>query len=221
MLFLRGLPFVACISGVAIGMIASAHAAVLRVPDPYPTIALALQSAAKGDSVLIASGTYTEHSLTLPDGVYLGSESGAPGGVEIDANRLGRHIVIENAGEGTRIEGLIFRSGLIHPGTGAGGSLQIIDSSPVIASCHFVDNEAGAGGAVYVHGNSSPRFENCVFLSNLGDAGHDNFSQAVGRSASTRRPRRGRSSRSLIAFFGENRASVGGAVFASRMGRSA
>ena len=35
------------------------------VPDNYPTIASAIGNASSGDTILVRSGTYFEHSLTI------------------------------------------------------------------------------------------------------------------------------------------------------------
>ncbi len=110
-----------------------ALAGVLRVPDPYLTIALALQNSVAGDSVLVAAGTYLEHDLTLPSGVFLGSESGFLGSVTIDAGGLGRHLVIQDADETTIVRGIELRSG----SEVLGGSVRIVNSSPLFETCRF------------------------------------------------------------------------------------
>lgn len=56
----------------------NANAAVLHVPDPWPTLQLALDATFPGDTILVAPGTYTGNFL-WPDrrGISLLSEAGA------------------------------------------------------------------------------------------------------------------------------------------------
>lgn len=54
-------------------LVTSLHAATLRVPVPFATIQAAIQSAAKGDTVMVAAGTYRER-LVLKAGIIVCSE---------------------------------------------------------------------------------------------------------------------------------------------------
>ncbi|MBD3367901.1 MAG: hypothetical protein GF405_06990, partial [Candidatus Eisenbacteria bacterium] len=49
----------------------SSHAGVVRVPQDEPTISAGISEASPGDTVLIASGTYDEHSLNVTKGITI------------------------------------------------------------------------------------------------------------------------------------------------------
>ena len=51
-----------------------------------------------------------------------------------------------------------------------GGGLWNVDTSPRVANCTFMGNQAEQGGAVYNEGGS-PEFENCTFLTNSATKG--------------------------------------------------
>src|SRR5262245_39050050 len=53
-----------------------AHAALLRVPQGYPTIQAGVATANAGDTVLVAPGVYFE-SITMKPGVHISGEPGA------------------------------------------------------------------------------------------------------------------------------------------------
>lgn len=52
-----------------------------------------------------------------------------------------------------------------------GGGLQIVDASPTVVRCIFIDNQAGNGGGVHVKADgptpSDPLFVNCSFIQNV------------------------------------------------------
>ncbi|MBU1707624.1 right-handed parallel beta-helix repeat-containing protein, partial [bacterium] len=52
---------------------------------------------------------------------------------------------------------------------GKGGSVYCENSSPSFIHCHYSDNKAAAGGAVYCGTSSAPVFENCTFTNNSAD----------------------------------------------------
>ncbi|MGQ0722864.1 MAG: hypothetical protein ACT4PE_15040 [Candidatus Eiseniibacteriota bacterium] len=144
-----------------------------------PTIAAALDSTAAGDTVLLACGTYFEHSLLLPADVVLRSETGTADCAVIDALQLGRCVTVSAGGPATRIEGVTFvngraAGGCADPGLGTycmGGGLLCIGSSPSIVACAFRDSFASdnGGGASCLF--SSPTFTGCEFTGNAAHVG--------------------------------------------------
>lgn len=57
--------FLIAVSSLIIGAPTSAMPNTIIVPDNYPTIATAIGNATEGDTILIRSGTYYEHSLII------------------------------------------------------------------------------------------------------------------------------------------------------------
>lgn len=137
-----------------------ATATVLRVPQQYSSIALALTEAAAGDSVLIDPGTYYESDLDVPAGVHLSGTSPSPELTVIDAQQNGRVLTI--TGSDTRIASLRLTGGQDPQGggihVGAGNFIAI--ESVVIDGC-----EANAGGGVFVR-DANVTLLDCVVTGN-------------------------------------------------------
>ncbi|MGD9547143.1 MAG: nitrous oxide reductase family maturation protein NosD [Candidatus Krumholzibacteriia bacterium] len=148
----------------------AALGADLHVPGNHPSIAAALAMAGPGDAVVVASGTYHEHDLILPSGVVLRGESGDPGDVVIDGERLGRCIYGEGLDASTRIEAVTLSNGL--PAWGStpynswGAGLMVDGGSLTVSHCIFRENETAIGGGAFVKGTGSPVFEDCLFEDN-------------------------------------------------------
>jgi predicted outer membrane repeat protein len=127
----------------------AARAATLEVPSEYGTMNAALDSAAFGDTVLVAPGVYTEYETRatggfglvtamafVPDGVVLRSE----GGVAVTELRHGasgttsaRAIWIENAASGqTEVEGFRITTSLA-----SRGGIGVRVSSVTVRDCEF------------------------------------------------------------------------------------
>jgi hypothetical protein len=131
------------------------------VPGDFGTIQAAINNAAAGESILVASGTYYEH-ITLKDGVTLLGEDRDT--TIIDANRSGGMVVSSaNCGADTVIDGFTITKG----GGPIGGGMYNENSSVTVRTCSFTANQAHSGGGMYNSGGS-PTIENCVFSGNAG-----------------------------------------------------
>jgi predicted outer membrane repeat protein len=140
------------------GLVTTAHATTWQVPSVCPTIQAGVDSAAVGDTVLVACGTYYEHDIVMKSGVCLTSETGEASCATIDAEQMGRGIYCRNVGSATSIVGFTITGGLA-TGTATqdslGGGIYCEDSSPTLANCAFLYNHADlAGGGL--SGGSDP-----------------------------------------------------------------
>ena len=148
-----------------------------RVPWDVPTIAAAMDTAAAGDTVLVACGTYEEGGIAVTPGVTLLSESGDPDCVIIDGSgRSGSVLVCTDADSTTVIAGLTITGGDSDAG---GGGLSCTGSAPRVSDCVFAGNAGVSGGGVLVVGGSAPRFTDCLFSSNSADFGGGAFVHAA------------------------------------------
>ncbi len=167
------------------------------VPSQCPTIQAGIDSAAVGDTVEVACGTYNEHGILMKSGIHLRSESGQADCVTIDAGLVDRVLNCDSLSTATIIEGFTITGGSLPPanegGAGihcynstarfwncdivnntagqAGGGMFIDSSSPQLQSCQFLSNSAAQGGGVLCKGTSTPSFSNCVIAGNSGTYG--------------------------------------------------
>ncbi len=134
------------------------------VPREAPTIQAGIDSAAVGDSVVMASGTYHEHDIRLKPGVIVRSAVGSPDSVIVDAQSAGAVFVASGVDSTTALMNLTLANGAA--GQGAGLSC-LAYASPLIANCIFRNNQAiGQGGGLYCEDYSSPLVRGCVFQGN-------------------------------------------------------
>jgi predicted outer membrane repeat protein len=167
---------------IVIPALAAAPAAAATwhvLPDgsgDVPTIAAGLDSAAAGDTVLVACGTYLEHDLLLDVDAVLRGETGRADCVTVDAQRLGRGLLCVGIGPAAAVEGITFANGLVtgtcpdDPGTGSycmGGGMLCLGASPRVTGCVIAGNESddNGGGAAAIA--SSPAFTDCEFRDNV------------------------------------------------------
>jgi hypothetical protein len=173
------IPFVAAVVLISAFITPVSQATSWFVPTQAPTIQAGIDSAAVGDTVIVACGTYYEHSISLRPGVSLRSDSNDPTCVTIDAQALGR--VMSSVGYFTNINysisGITFTGG--HADGAAperwGGGLYCVDVKPTISRCVFRGNSAlpyGQGGGVFVRGpHYFPNLFDCVIIDNSADYG--------------------------------------------------
>ncbi|MCK4512408.1 right-handed parallel beta-helix repeat-containing protein [bacterium] len=138
---------------VTAGLSIPAHAATWHVPSECPTIQAGVDSAAVGDTVRVACGTYYEHDIVMKSGVHLTSEAGGADCVTINAQRMGRVLYCLEVDDAASIVGFTITGGLVAGATAqdsTGGGIYCEDSSPTLANCAFLDNSAAlVGGGLF------------------------------------------------------------------------
>ena len=138
-----------------------------RVPSDAPTIEAALDSAAAGDTVLVAPGTYNEGGLMVDKNLIVMSEAG-PESTVVDAQNASTSVFTLNAvASSTRIQGFTVKRA---QSPTSGGGIYMFGSSPTISDCVIADNTIVAGGGISVV-TSSPAIENCTIYNNTGLGG--------------------------------------------------
>lgn len=139
-------------------------AAVLVVPDEYPTIQSALDAARTDDTVLVQPGTYAE-ALTISERVTLTTTAG-PFATAVDASGTGtRALTVLVAG--VLVQDLTLRGGMAGPGSSNGGGVFIsADGNVTIRRCVIEGNVAtNRGGGVYTD-EGKVFLEECVIRDN-------------------------------------------------------
>jgi hypothetical protein len=147
-------------------------ASLIVVPDQYPTIQAAINSAAHGDSIKVRAGTYVEALTLSHKDLTLFGESGAEATV-ITTNFTSRVFDIgADVSLATILSDLTFHQG----NANEGGGIRLKESaSPTIRRCRFTANrsfvpeESSRGGGMLVGSESHPVIEDCLFLDNIAD----------------------------------------------------
>ncbi|MBZ0267081.1 right-handed parallel beta-helix repeat-containing protein [bacterium] len=150
---------------------APARAVQWLVPAQAPTIAAGLDSAAAGDTVTVACGSYAEFGLVLKTDVTLRSATGDPACVTLDGARNGR-VMSASGVTGVRVEGFTIQQGDVPSGEdflGAGGAIRCDSSEVALADCLFTGNAAVRGGAVGARATDL-LVTDCTFLVNAANS---------------------------------------------------
>ena len=125
-----------------------ALAATLQVPGDFPSIQLALDAAADGDSVLVAPGTYTgadNRNLQISGKSLILVGAGGSAATVIDCENQSRALSWVMAGdEGFAIEGFTLRNGA---GVSNGAGLHLTGGSPVLSDLRVEDGQSSSTGA--------------------------------------------------------------------------
>ena len=138
----------------------------------HTSIQDAIDSAAQGDVIYIAPGTYFPSTTinTRGKAIRLLGQTGANGSRVIIDGLDQIRVLACTSGETeyTRIENMVIQNGLAIGSfpDDLGGGMLITGSSPVVKDCLFKENIAGNGGGVCVYSYSEPTFENCEFAEN-------------------------------------------------------
>jgi len=144
-----------------------ASAVTIHVPADYPLIADAMVFASRGDTVLVACGTYNEGNIQMKNGVTLISETGDVGCVTISGQNLSRIIECVDCDDTTAIIGIRFVNGVLTAPGAYGGGMACSNSSPWLENlefvfCQVVGVDAQGGGGLGCL-NSSPTLTNVYF----------------------------------------------------------
>jgi predicted outer membrane repeat protein len=136
-----------------------------HVPGDVRSIKEAALLALPEDTILVACGTYLEHSIELKDSVMLRSETGLPDCVTIDASSAGRVI---SGGKGTIIQGVTLTGGYTST---RGGGIYLAYGAPEIVDCRIIGNSASLdGGGVYCY-SANAIISGCVVAGNTAQGG--------------------------------------------------
>lgn len=155
--------FAAALFSLAVlSILPAAQATTWYVPSQCPTIQAGIDSAAAGDTVLVACGTYDENDIIMKSGICLRSETGQADCVTIDAEASGRVIQCTNADNTTRFEGLTLTGGSAE----TGGGVACVSSSPNFKNCSVSGNFAIAGAGIHCRDSSSVTVTDCSFSGN-------------------------------------------------------
>ncbi len=161
-----------------------AEASIIDVPEDFDKIQDAINSAADGDTVSVAPGTYFERIDFSGKAILVGSyyaltmDTTFVSQTIIDADKQGR-VVDFTSGEDQRaiLSGFTITNGEnLDPdhstyGEMCGGGIVCIDSSPSLERLTITENYAdGYGGGLYCK-NASPSVSSCIINNNQGREG--------------------------------------------------
>jgi predicted outer membrane repeat protein len=143
-----------------------------------PTIQAAIDSAEAGDEVFVSAGVWTESiqshmfgpsMLIMKSDITLRGETGGYT-TTLDAQSAGRVILCPMLAAQVTIEDLTIIGGAASGSSPAdnGGGILCRGAAARIVNCEFVDNEAGAGGALSIYSNpDSTQVVDCSFIDNV------------------------------------------------------
>ena len=155
-------------------------AAIINIPDDYPTIQEGIDATSNGDTVIVHPGTYSENIILSGHDIILGSffvtieDTSYVAQTIIDGDLSGA-VIVSNPGisNNTRIIGLTIENGsgkiIDETRTTRGGGIYAVNSSPQIRNCTVRSNIATEGSAFFATG-SYAIFHKCSFVNNEGSA---------------------------------------------------
>lgn len=143
----------------------------LLVPESYPSIQMAIDSAEDGDVIVVSSGRYSESIDFLGKNITLRSTN--PDDPDVVAATIiigdgGGSVVTFQSGETSeaKLEGFTITDG----NSLKGGGLAIFDSSPTITNNMITGNRANSGGGILIE-NSKAFISNNIINGNLAQGG--------------------------------------------------
>lgn len=156
---------------LTLAITASSYAAIIHVPNDFPTIQEGIDAAKDGDIVLVADGTYIENINFNGKAIVVKSKHGAKD-TTIDGNQNGS-VVTFSSGEGpdSVIEGFTLRNGngtvYNQAGQTRGGGVFVDNSSsPIVRNNIITGNTALEGGGIYCGNNCSMTISDNIISDN-------------------------------------------------------
>jgi parallel beta-helix repeat protein len=138
-----------------------AEAATLNVPTDYSTIQAAIDAAADGEEVLVASGTYNENISINNKAITVRTTDGAV----IDGGGNGSVVTfLFCEGPSSVFDGFTIQSG--SAGSWGGGGIYCNNSSTMISNCTIKNNWADEWGGGILCDASWPTITNCIINNN-------------------------------------------------------
>ncbi len=131
----------------------------IHVPTEAPTIGSAIAVATSGDTISVAPGIYFEHDLDFGGRNLVLRSTAGPDATYLHSGGLGRLLHFQNGETANAVvDGFTLVGGRAPNGTAGGpsvdgtpgahgGAIRIVNASPTIRRCVFLDNRAGHGGA--------------------------------------------------------------------------
>lgn len=200
----------------ALVAVAAAHAAVLQVPEEYPTVRAAVVASADGDEIVLAAGDYStdaDWNIQFPNW-SIAIRGALPGGVRLLGKGSHATAFVGSSSASTTIRLIDLSFVDFQPVFAANGGAAWMSGagSLVVDGCHFercgpVSEDVGYGGAVSVYGAVRLEVSRCVFLQNHsphgGAIGVTDLAEAIVSDS----------------YFRDNRSSVhGGALYSESTG---
>ena len=142
----------------------------IRVPEDFSTIQAGIDASVDGDTILVASGTYSGEGNRGLDfkgkTISVMSEAGSESTV-IDCENLDRGFYFhKNEDETSCLNGFTVQNGF----SDLGGGIHCASSSPTISDCVIITSYAENGGGIRCH-SASPILIGCTLQDNEGSKG--------------------------------------------------
>jgi hypothetical protein len=115
--------------------------------NPCPLLADAIGASVAGDIIVLGTGTFQEHGLTIPVGLTI---NGAGAGLSImDAQGQDRHFVINAAGAAVTIKDMTLANGAADPAdAGGGGAFKVSAGTLEAVRVEISQSQGYQGGAI-------------------------------------------------------------------------
>lgn len=148
----------------------AAYGITIHVPGDYPTIQAGINAASNGDTVAVASGTYTgtgNKNLDFGGRAIVVMSEGGPYNCTIDCQGSGRGVYFHS---GESRNSVLYGFTIKNGNNTYGGGINVTNSSPIVKRCIIFSNSGSYGAGIYVSGGS-PDFIHCTIVQNSGYRG--------------------------------------------------